>query len=193
MRVFQLTETSPLPTRRAVTPAGASDDPPRPTRGTRTRHLGSRRRDRRERRRPRLRTGGVAKAMSWMFEHIAHFSLPFWGPADTTTRPLTTRSTATTTAMERAVGNRGKLNWAFEIGFSKRSDMSESYNFSTCFYYRSDFRRHKTSDQGTGSGFPAQRPPNQSLRASASMNNLRQDTNDGVRSRADTTTEQDFR
>ena len=44
-----------------------------------------------------------------------------------------------------------------------------------------------------GSGFPAQRPPNQSLRASASMNNLRQDTSDGVGSRANTTTEQDFR
>lgn len=60
---------------------------------------------------------------------------------------------------------------------------------------RVDFRVKKTSDQGTGSsGFPAQRPPNQSsMRASASMNNLRQDTNDGPGSRATTTTEQDFR
>ena len=68
--------------------------------------------------------------------------------------------------------------------------MSESYCFKKC---RSDYRRQKTSDQGMGSGFPAQRPPNQSLRASASMNNLRQDTSDGVGSRANTTTEQDFR
>ena len=63
------------------------------------------------------------------------------------------------------------------------------------FHHRVDFRVKKTSDQDTGSsGFLAQRPPNQSsMRASASMNNLRQDANDGLGSRATTTTEQDFR
>ena len=42
--------------------AGACDDLPRPTLGTRTRHPDSRRRDRRERRRPRPRTGEVANS-----------------------------------------------------------------------------------------------------------------------------------
>ena len=56
--------------------AGACDDLPRPTLGTRTRHPDSRRRDRRERRRPRLRTGVVVN--SWRPHNIAHFPLQFW-------------------------------------------------------------------------------------------------------------------
>ena len=72
-------------------------------------------------------------------------------------------------------------------------EKSIGHNSVTKHYHRSDFRRQKASDQVTGSGFPAQRSPNQSLRASASMNNLRQDANDGLGSRATTTTEQDFR
>ena len=124
--------------------------------------------------------------------------------AGITTRPPTTRTVATATAMGQAAGNRGKFNIAFEIELSSKPWNGVDFfvhveknishkNSVTKHYHRSDFRRQKASDHVTGSGFPAQRSPNQSLRASASMNNLRQDTNDGFGSRATTTTEQDFR